>query len=155
MALMFVFSAVIVIPVWLYMYYAAKRAVTLWVSKEKKLKVCIIALLVSSIIMIPSLDMWGKMATWSIAVVHLLVFTLITQLINYVIKKVSTNKYYKICDYIYRLMLIPIICVIVTFTYGFKAVDNMNAIVTSGLSGWGYPIRTQSVSEYVILNIQN
>lgn len=100
MALMFVFSAVIVIPVWLYMYYAAKRAVTLWVSKEKKLKVCIIALLVSSIIMIPSLDMWGKMATWSIAVVHLLVFTLITQLINYVIKKVSTNKYYKICDYI-------------------------------------------------------
>lgn len=37
--------------------------------------------------------------------------------------------------------------------YGQKEFENFNVIVTSGLSGWGYPIRTAGNSEYVIINI--
>lgn len=37
--------------------------------------------------------------------------------------------------------------------YGELKQGNMNAIVTSGIAGWGYPIRTEKHSEYVVLNI--
>jgi len=38
--------------------------------------------------------------------------------------------------------------------YGYEKRETLNAIVSSGLSGWGYPIRTQEHSEYVIVNIR-
>ncbi len=38
--------------------------------------------------------------------------------------------------------------------YGQKKMDQMNAIVTSGIAGWGYPIRTEHHSEYVVIHIQ-
>jgi len=38
--------------------------------------------------------------------------------------------------------------------YGYKRENSMDAIVTSGLAGWGYPIRTQENSEYVIIDIK-
>lgn len=38
--------------------------------------------------------------------------------------------------------------------YGYKKMDNLNVIVTSGLNGWGYPVRTQGKSEYVIIDIK-
>lgn len=37
--------------------------------------------------------------------------------------------------------------------YGLRSIDGMTAIVTSGLAGWGFPIRTQAHSEYVIAEI--
>lgn len=37
--------------------------------------------------------------------------------------------------------------------YGKLQQDNFNAVVTSGIAGWGYPIRTEKHSEYVVLNI--
>lgn len=39
--------------------------------------------------------------------------------------------------------------------YGYEKLSNMQAIVTSGMAGWGYPIRTGSHSEYVIIDIQS
>lgn len=38
--------------------------------------------------------------------------------------------------------------------YGKKSVGNMIAIVTSGVAGWGFPIRTERHSEYVIVRIK-
>lgn len=38
-------------------------------------------------------------------------------------------------------------------TYGRIQQGNLNAIVTSGIAGWGYPIRTEKHSEYVVLDI--
>lgn len=38
--------------------------------------------------------------------------------------------------------------------YGYTTVDSMQAIVSSGIAGWGYPIRTQEHSEYVVINIE-
>ncbi|MDD3225003.1 MAG: metallophosphoesterase [Clostridium sp.] len=40
-------------------------------------------------------------------------------------------------------------------TYGYEKIDNYQIIVTSGIGGWGYPIRTGSHSEYVIVNVKN
>lgn len=37
--------------------------------------------------------------------------------------------------------------------YGMKSIKQMNAVNTSGVSGWGFPIRTEHHSEYVIINI--
>lgn len=37
--------------------------------------------------------------------------------------------------------------------YGNLQQDKFHAVVTSGIAGWGYPIRTEKHSEYVVLNI--
>ncbi|MCI9093928.1 MAG: metallophosphoesterase [Coprobacillus sp.] len=37
--------------------------------------------------------------------------------------------------------------------YGYKQLKYMQVIVSSGIAGWGYPLRTGSHSEYVIVNI--
>ncbi len=38
-------------------------------------------------------------------------------------------------------------------TYGEKILDTYTAITSSGIASWGYPIRTEQHSEYVIVNI--
>ena len=38
--------------------------------------------------------------------------------------------------------------------YGYEKDGSLNKIVTSGIAGWGIPIRTNGHSEYVILNIK-
>ena len=38
--------------------------------------------------------------------------------------------------------------------YGEKQDGNLDAIVTSGIAGWGYPIRTEKHSEYVVIKIR-
>lgn len=37
--------------------------------------------------------------------------------------------------------------------YGEKKQESLNAIVTSGIAGWGYPMRTERHSEYVVINM--
>lgn len=37
---------------------------------------------------------------------------------------------------------------------GIKKFENMTSIVSSGITGWGYPVRTQSESEYIVLEIE-
>ncbi|MDD5935486.1 MAG: metallophosphoesterase [Clostridiales bacterium] len=39
------------------------------------------------------------------------------------------------------------------FTYGDKKIDQFHAIVTSGIGGWGYPIRTGSKAEIVYITV--
>lgn len=40
------------------------------------------------------------------------------------------------------------------FIYGNKKIGKFNIIVSSGFSGWGYPIRTVGNSEYVVINLK-
>ena len=37
--------------------------------------------------------------------------------------------------------------------YGHKKIENFDVIVSSGVSGWGYPIKTVGKSEYIVINI--
>lgn len=37
--------------------------------------------------------------------------------------------------------------------YGYCKIGNFQAVTSSGIAGWGYPIRTQGRSEYVIIDI--
>ena len=38
--------------------------------------------------------------------------------------------------------------------YGHKQIQSLHIVVTSGFGGWGYSIRTQGQSEYVVIHIQ-
>ncbi|MBM6861973.1 metallophosphoesterase, partial [Clostridium saudiense] len=38
--------------------------------------------------------------------------------------------------------------------YGYKKIGDYEVIVSSGISGWNYPIRTGSKSEYLIIDIK-
>lgn len=38
--------------------------------------------------------------------------------------------------------------------YGIMQMDKMQAVVSSGVAGWGYPIRTQNHSEYTIIDVK-
>lgn len=42
-----------------------------------------------------------------------------------------------------------------TILYGHEVRDGMDVIVSSGLVGWGYPIRTEGHSEYVLVHLKN
>ncbi len=42
-----------------------------------------------------------------------------------------------------------------SMNYGYRKIDNLNIIVSSGMGGWSYPFRTGTHSEYVIVNIKN
>lgn len=37
--------------------------------------------------------------------------------------------------------------------YGYTSIDDFNAIVTSGIAGWGYPVKTSAPAEYVVIDI--
>lgn len=37
--------------------------------------------------------------------------------------------------------------------YGYRQMDIMQALVTSGIAGWGFPIRTEKHCEYLIVNL--
>ena len=37
--------------------------------------------------------------------------------------------------------------------YGYKKQGHLNAVVTSGIAGWGYDLRTEHHSEYVVIHI--
>ena len=37
--------------------------------------------------------------------------------------------------------------------YGYRQMDTMQALVTSGIAGWGFPIRTEKHCEYLIVNV--
>ena len=37
--------------------------------------------------------------------------------------------------------------------YGLEKINNMNTIITSGVSGWAFPYKTSSPAEYVIINV--
>ncbi len=39
------------------------------------------------------------------------------------------------------------------YVYGEYKADNTTVIVSSGFAGWGFPIRTQGVSEYVVVDL--
>ena len=38
--------------------------------------------------------------------------------------------------------------------YGLEQINNTNTIITSGISGWGFPFKTSSPAEYVIIDIK-
>ena len=38
--------------------------------------------------------------------------------------------------------------------YGYKKSGNLNAIVTSGVAGWGFDLRTEHHSEYVVIHLK-
>ena len=40
-------------------------------------------------------------------------------------------------------------------TYGCRKEGDLTKVVTSGIAGWGYPVRTEKHSEYVVIHLIN
>lgn len=38
--------------------------------------------------------------------------------------------------------------------YGYKEINQFKVIVSSGMVGWGYPVRAEGISEYVIIDLK-
>lgn len=38
--------------------------------------------------------------------------------------------------------------------YGITEIDDMTGVVSSGMCGWGFPVRTQKYCEYVVINLE-
>lgn len=39
-------------------------------------------------------------------------------------------------------------------SYGEETLNQLHAIVTSGIAGWGFPLRTEKHSEYIVINLK-
>ena len=37
--------------------------------------------------------------------------------------------------------------------YGYTQIGSLQTIVTSGISAWGYPVRTEGRSEFVVIDL--
>lgn len=42
----------------------------------------------------------------------------------------------------------------VELNYGYRRLDHLQAIVSSGIAGWGYPVRTSRHCEYVVVTVE-
>jgi len=42
---------------------------------------------------------------------------------------------------------------LVELNYGYEKIGDFQIIVSSGMSGWGYPVRTEAHSEYDVIDI--
>ncbi len=124
--LFFLFPTLIVIPLGIYMYFAAKRGVTLFLHEGKRTLTVILSFAVSAVLVLPIYGVFGIFSSWSIVVLHIVLLTMLTQGINFIAKKVSKGKLPKAWEYIYRLAVIPILLSALLMTYGYF---NMKEIV--------------------------
>ncbi len=129
-------------------------------------------LIILLLLMIPAVNFFG---IWFLILLHIFQIGIITEIINLFLKRLGI-KYW---DILYNSCSLPIVITILVFCYGYYNINNIkkqinliikffnlaeliygnekigkfNVIVSSGFSGWGYPIRTAGHSEYVVINI--
>ena len=60
-------------------------------------------------------------------------------------------------------LIILVLCLVFLFSfirvndlnYGIEVINNFHGIVTSGMGGWGYAMRTAKHSEIVVVNLKS
>lgn len=110
---------IIMLMLLIYMFFAFRQMLSLF-TESKKVK-NIISVIVTAVFILPAFNLFGSTRLWSLIVLHLFVFRLITQLINFIVKRLNNN----IWNYIYRLMIIPILCTVLLFAYGYYNIKDV------------------------------
>lgn len=105
-------------PLIAYFYFFLKRIFLTFHDFSKKWMMII--LLVSIIFVIPSFNLFGF---WAVVVLHLFVFGMIVDLIYWLMKK---NQIHHKFEYIYRLGIIPILCLCMVLGYGYMNMKNVS-----------------------------
>lgn len=123
-----IFFLIITLPIWLYMYFTAKRGVLLFVDKDKSRLVNVLSAKIGGFLSLPMMFIFDGLSTLALLLVHFAVFTALTQLADFTIKRIS-KKQYKTWNYIYRLCVIPILCIALLFSFGYVNMKNIRKTV--------------------------
>ncbi len=136
--------AILMVPLWVNLFYIARAGVTLFVSPERKRFVFWTSLGISLALALPVVGTFMGMADWMIVIVHLILFRAITQLVNYVIKRVRNGESPRWWDRLYRLCVIPLVCVIAVYAYGYvnlrDVVETTYTVDSEKIVGDGYRV---------------
>ncbi len=108
---------IIMILLLVYMFYSFRQLLALFV--ESKIIKNIVSFFLTIIFILPAFNMWGTFRIWSLIVLHIFAIRFITQIFNLFLNK------YKIWKYVYRLMIIPVVCTLLLFVYGFYNIKNV------------------------------
>ena len=88
--------------------------------KDKKIKQQkIISLVLTLLIMIPALKVWG---TWAVVVFHIVIIAWVVELIYFIIKKFTNNSFIKVT---YRSGIIPLLLTAILIVYGYINIHNI------------------------------
>lgn len=114
-----VIPVIVMLPVWVCVYVCARRAVAFLAPQRSRRFVQILSFLLSAAVMLPAIAVWGPASLWTLAVLHLCAFALVTQLVNYLVKRLRKAPPPRIWNALYRLAVLPILCTGLTFAYGW------------------------------------
>ncbi len=124
MVFMFVLMAVVMVPIGIYMYFYVKRALTAFKVPTDKKQVKIITAVAVTAIMAACLSIFNVS---TIIILHIMFIAMATQLANFIIKKISKEKYdgLKIWKMIYNSGIIPLVITVVLIIYGYNNMMNV------------------------------
>lgn len=114
MALRLAVYSVVVLPVWLYLFFTCRRAVTLFVSSRRRAGVW--ALCISGLLYL----MFRGFVLWAMIVLHLVGLLLLTQLINLPLRYLLRGRSARAWRYVYRLGVLPILITAIIFSLGYS-----------------------------------
>ena len=114
-----VLPVIFMIPFGIYIYIFIRRILNL-LMKDKKIKQQkIISLVLTLLIMIPALKVWG---TWAVVVFHIVIIAWVVELIYFIIKKFTNNSFIKVT---YRSGIIPLLLTAILIVYGYINIHNI------------------------------
>ena len=114
-----VLPLIFMIPLGIYMYLFIRRILGLLVREKKIKQQKIISLVLTLIVMIPALKVWG---TWAVVVFHIVIIAWIIELVYFIVKKFTSNSVIKT---IYRSGVIPLLLTAILIGYGYINVHNI------------------------------
>ena len=97
-----VLPLIFMIPLGIYMYFFIRRILGLLMKSKKVKQQKIISLVLTLIIMIPALKVWG---TWAVVVFHIVIIAWAVELVYFIVKEFTNNSFIKV---IYRSGIIPL-----------------------------------------------
>ncbi len=130
----FVIPTLLIIPIWLYMYRVFFRGITLFVKTGRERGVRLASVMLGGAFSLPLYGLFGGARIWGLFILHTVVFLLITQLLSWLLKKVS-GRTWRPWDVVYRLGLIPCACAALLLLWGYV---NMHTVVQTN-----YTVSTQ------------
>ena len=114
-----VLPLIFMIPLGIYMYFFIRRILGLLMKSKKVKQQKIISLVLTLIIMIPALKVWG---TWAVVVFHIVIIAWAVELVYFIVKEFTNNSFIKV---IYRSGIIPLSLTAILIVYGYINVNNI------------------------------
>lgn len=113
-----VVPALLMLPLWVCVYVCARRGVGACASGRSCRWIRWVSFGISALVMLPALNVWGKGGLWTLAVLHICAFALITQLVQFLLRTGSHGKPHRVWDRLYQFTVLPILCTALVLGWG-------------------------------------